>query len=178
MPDPTLGRRGTFQSLVYSLCSLFVYVIFCVRVVDRDGLSVVASNVRFAFFSFLLFLRLGLTAVLWAIDVAAHLYRVYCCHLYRVYCCIYCTRSDSLIWLQIYCCRLPYFSSFFYEPITLPAMLTWTCCKAYPGLGNQSIFYPRSSVGSTITFGVVGRTRVRIPLRTFLLKEMLARASY
>ena len=33
-------------------------------------------------------------------------------------------------------------------------------------------------VGGTITFGVDGRTRVRIPLRTFLLEEMLARASY
>ena len=52
------------------------------------------------------------------------------------------------------------------------------CYKAYPGLGNRWIFYLGSSVGSTITFGVVGRTRVRIPLRTFLLKEMLARASY
>ena len=27
------------------------------------------------------------------------------------------------------------------------------CCKAYPGLGNRSIFYPGSSVGSTITYG-------------------------
>ena len=52
------------------------------------------------------------------------------------------------------------------------------CYKAYPGLGNRSIFYPGSSAGSTITFGVDGRTRVRIPLRTFLLEEMLARASY
>ena len=25
------------------------------------------------------------------------------------------------------------------------------CYKAYPGLGNRSIFYPGSSVGSTIT---------------------------
>ena len=32
------------------------------------------------------------------------------------------------------------------------------CCKAYPGLGNRSIFYPGSSLVSTITFGVVGRT--------------------
>ena len=31
---------------------------------------------------------------------------------------------------------------------------------------------------NAFTNGVVGRTRVRIPLRTFLLKEMLARASY
>ena len=37
---------------------------------------------------------------------------------------------------------------------------------------------PTTSVGSTFTFGVVVRTRVRIPLRTFLLKQMLARASY
>ena len=48
----------------------------------------------------------------------------------------------------------------------------------YSGLGNRSIFYPGSSVGSTITFRVVGRTRVRIPLRTFPLEEMLARASH
>ena len=26
------------------------------------------------------------------------------------------------------------------------------CCKAYPGLGNRSIFYPGSSAGSTITW--------------------------
>ena len=55
---------------------------------------------------------------------------------------------------------------------------TATCYKAYPRLGNRSICYPGSSVGSTFTFGVDGRTRVRIPLRTFLLEEMLARASY
>ena len=30
--------------------------------------------------------------------------------------------------------------------------------KAYPGLGNRSIFYPGSSVGSIVTFGVVGST--------------------
>ena len=33
---------------------------------------------------------------------------------------------------------------------------TWLKCdKAYPGLGNRSIFYPGSSKGSTITFGIV-----------------------
>ena len=32
------------------------------------------------------------------------------------------------------------------------------CYKAYPGLGNRSIFYPGSSVGSTITFGIVEDT--------------------
>ena len=32
------------------------------------------------------------------------------------------------------------------------------CCKAYPGLGNRSIFYPGSSVGSTITFSIVEDT--------------------
>ena len=30
------------------------------------------------------------------------------------------------------------------------------CYKAYPGKGNRSIFYPGSSVGSTITMWVVG----------------------
>ena len=47
------------------------------------------------------------------------------------------------------------------------------CYKAYPGLGNRSIFYPGSSVGSTVTFGVDGRTRVQIPLRTFFSKNCL-----
>ena len=48
------------------------------------------------------------------------------------------------------------------------------------GLGKRSIFYPGSSAGSTFKFGIVEdtRTRVRVPLRTFLSKEMLARASY
>ena len=32
------------------------------------------------------------------------------------------------------------------------------CYKAYPGLGNRSIFDPGSSVGSTITFGIVEDT--------------------
>ena len=36
------------------------------------------------------------------------------------------------------------------------------CYKAYPGLGNRSIFYPDSSVGSTITFGIVEDTSSRI----------------
>ena len=39
------------------------------------------------------------------------------------------------------------------------------------------MFFTGSSVGSTITFGV-SRTRVRIPLRRFLVKEMRARSSY
>ena len=34
------------------------------------------------------------------------------------------------------------------------------CCKAYPGLGNRSMFYPGSSVGSTIT---VPGEELRIP---------------
>ena len=29
------------------------------------------------------------------------------------------------------------------------------CYKAYPGLGNRSIFYPGGSVGTTITSGVL-----------------------
>ena len=32
-----------------------------------------------------------------------------------------------------------------------PAVPTGECYKAYPGLGNRWIFYPGSSVGSTIT---------------------------
>ena len=36
---------------------------------------------------------------------------------------------------------------------------TISCCyKAYSGLGNRSIFYPGSSVGNTITFGIVEDT--------------------
>ena len=31
----------------------------------------------------------------------------------------------------------------------------WYFYKVYPGLGNRSIFYPGSSAGSTITFGIV-----------------------
>ena len=35
---------------------------------------------------------------------------------------------------------------------------TSPCYKAYPKLGNRSIFYPGTSAGSTITFGIVEDT--------------------
>ena len=49
--------------------------------------------------------------------------------------------------------------------------------KAYPGLGNRSIFFSGSSVGSTITFGIV-EDRSSNPTSNISLKEILARASY
>ena len=45
------------------------------------------------------------------------------------------------------------------------------------GLGNRSIFYPGSSVGSAITFGIVEDTSAN-PTSNISFKELLARASY
>ena len=42
--------------------------------------------------------------------------------------------------------------------MTVPELMYEQCYKAYPGLGNRSIFYPGSSVGNTITFGIVEDT--------------------
>ena len=47
------------------------------------------------------------------------------------------------------------------------------CCKAYPGLGNRSIFDPGSSVGSTITFGIVEDTSSNPTSNNFFSKNSL-----
>ena len=45
-----------------------------------------------------------------------------------------------------------------YIPKIPPFQRGGECYKAYPGLGNRSILYPGSSVGITITFGIVEDT--------------------
>ena len=44
------------------------------------------------------------------------------------------------------------------------------CYKAYPGLGNWSIFYPGSSVGSTITLG--GEIRGKLYTYSFIVRRI------
>ena len=51
------------------------------------------------------------------------------------------------------------------------------CYKDYPGLGNRSIFYPGSSVGSTITFGVIEDTSSN-PTSNISFKKKCLRVSY
>ena len=50
------------------------------------------------------------------------------------------------------------------------------CCQDCPGLGNWSIFYPYSSVGTTITFDVIENTGSNLTSNVSCI-ETLARAS-
>ena len=75
----------------------------------------------------------------------------------------------GLVWLVYFPSffRLTVFFPFLSEHYLLPPCILymvgrWVLVvvfyKAYPGLGKRSIFYPGSSAGSTITFGIVEDT--------------------
>ena len=78
---------------------------------------------------------------------------------------------------QLLCVLSAVFICFPPEEIFRSTIIGACCCKAYAWLGSRSILYPDRSVGSTSHLAS-SRTRVRIPLRTFLLKEVLASVSF
>ena len=65
-------------------------------------------------------------------------------------------RTEFSLFLDLHRTQISFFYSL--AAATVKVLVRWECYKAYRGLGKRLIFYPGSSAGRTITFGIVEDT--------------------